>query len=79
MRKHTKIAGDFKVEDWLKLRKELNPTTTNNWSEGVKVLKARIESRFLNPIDAIKEGDQRNGFGFTISLVLIVLLVVLVF
>ena len=70
-----KIAKDFTVGDWKKLRDSLfQNNNKDNWEKAFDVFNSRIESRFLNPINQIKLIDKNNGEGFSIAIISIVLL-----
>ncbi|ATG46330.1 hypothetical protein CEW89_01350 [Celeribacter ethanolicus] len=62
----TKIAGNRTVGDWKAQRDQLSQgATVELWEETyVKFLKTRLYTRYLGPIDWLK--DQTNGEGFTI-------------
>ncbi len=68
MRQSVKIAGDLTVSDWktlsAKLRKDMdNPDL---WEEAFGYLETRLETRYLKPIEHIKENGSNEGEGFAI-------------
>ncbi|MEC8757647.1 MAG: hypothetical protein VXX44_06320, partial [Bacteroidota bacterium] len=83
-KKPMKISGNFTDNDWKDLRK--NPEIVRAltdidfdalpemWNDVITVFENRIKTRFLNPIDKIKEGDVRSGEGFSITLIAVVLM-----
>lgn len=69
-----RISKNFTVANWKELRKKLDVNTNNHWNEAVKVFQDRIDSRFLDPINKIKQNDLQEGEGFSIALISVVLL-----
>lgn len=56
----TEIASKFTVGDYDKLRPRLDPTNPQAegaWPEAIKVLRRRIEERFLSPVDQLIGGS----------------------
>ena len=70
-----KIAKDFTVGDWKKLRDSLfQNNNKDNWEKANQVFEDRIYSRFFNPIEKIKSIKKNEGEGFSIALISVVLL-----
>lgn len=68
-----KIAKDFSMVDW----NELRPTllySKGNWPLAIQVFEDRMNSRFINPIEKIKSIDKKEGEGFSIALISVVLI-----
>lgn len=66
-----KIAGNFKVSDWEKLRENLSTDdigNTEDWDKAFNIFKVRVETRFLNPINEILRmyPDGGKGEGFSV-------------
>ena len=74
MNDNTKIAKNFTVGDWKELRKKLKINESLNWDEAFNVFSDRISSRFLNPIEKIQHDGKKEGEGFSIALISVVLL-----
>lgn len=74
MNDNTKIAKNFTVGDWKDLRKKLKINESLNWDEAFNVFRDRISSRFLNPIEKIQHDGKKEGEGFSIALISVVLL-----
>lgn len=69
MSHNTKISGDKKIKDWIKLRSEIdnNPNDDNLWEKAFnEFLYNRIETRYLNPIKEINKKFNYQGEGFSI-------------
>jgi len=62
----TKIAGDYTVQTWIELRKQLlgDSPQKEDWEKAFKIFKKRVESRFLDPIDKIIQDKEKKGEGF---------------
>lgn len=70
-----KIAKDFTVGDWKKLRDSLfQNNNKDNWTKANQVFEDRIYTRFFNPIEKIKSIKKNEGQGFSIALISVVLL-----
>jgi len=69
-----KISKNFTVGDWKELRSKLKIENKEHWDKAVEVFNDRIHSRFLTPIERIKKGDTKQGEGFAITLISVVLL-----
>jgi hypothetical protein len=69
-----KISKNFTVGNWKYLRSKLEIENEDYWDKAVEVFNDRINSRFLVPIQRIKKGDTKQGEGFAITLVSVVLL-----
>lgn len=59
-KKDIKIAVNLTIEDWNKLDKNKN----NYWKEACKFFEERIETRYLEPIEAIQKLNINEGEGF---------------
>jgi hypothetical protein len=73
MKDNIKISKSFTVKDW----KELRPKLLNSeiyWEDAYQIFEDRINSRFFNPIEKIKTVGKNEGEGFSIALILVVLL-----
>jgi hypothetical protein len=79
-----KISGDFSNYDWIELRhntetiRALTQTDVEvlpaRWKKVIEVFENRMQTRFLNPIEKIKEKNYRYGEGFSITLIAVVLM-----
>src|SRR6266508_858094 len=66
----TKIASNFTVDHWKRLRLRLLTDDFDNpvaWAEAFDVFFNRIEIRFLNPINKILSISRFEGEGFSAS------------
>lgn len=60
-----RISGDFKIENWLSLKEKLiSNIHSDKWDDAIEIFENRVNSRFMNPIDAILKIDERKGEGF---------------
>jgi hypothetical protein len=68
----TKISGNNTVKDWKNLREKIraNPDEKALWKQAYDFFEKRIESRYLKPINDIKEKDKLIGEGFSIMAIL---------
>lgn len=68
----TRIAGNKTVLDWKNLRNQIRTDFNNSnlWNEAFDFFEERLETRYFKPIKDIKENDQYNGEGFTITAIL---------
>ena len=72
MKKDFKIAGRYTVNHWKKLRDKLpidEDSDNKCWNKAYKIFKRRVESRFLNPINAILKMHPEKGRGEGFSVV----------
>ena len=79
-----KISGDFTNQDWIALRanpeiikvltQEDNQVLPEQWKKAINVFENRTKTRFLNPIEKIKNEGVRSGEGFSITLIAVVLM-----
>ena len=62
----TTIAPEFSVEDWKDARAPiLNGSDVSGGIElAVKIMRGRLQSRFIGPIETILENDSASGEGF---------------
>lgn len=77
MEDNIRISRDFNVGQWKNLRKNLFKNNLEDWEGAISIFNDRISSRFLNPINSINnetDFEKRAGEGFSISLILIVLM-----
>lgn len=68
-----KIAKDFNMSDW----NELRPTlfySKGDWPLAIQVFEDRMNSRFVNPIEKIKSINKKEGEGFSIALISVILI-----
>lgn len=71
MNDNTKIAGDKSVNDWKILRNKLRDSSNNClWQEAYDFFENRLNTRYFNPINAIKNQDKYIGEGFSITAIL---------
>ncbi|MGR3301298.1 MAG: hypothetical protein ACUZ8I_02230 [Candidatus Scalindua sp.] len=71
MNDNTKIAGTKSVKDWKILRNKLRDNLDNSlWLEAYGFFENRLNTRYFNPIDAIKTQDKFIGEGFSITAIL---------
>ena len=74
MKDSTKIFGAKTVGDWKVLRDQLldNSDSDQNWIEAFELFKDRLDTRYFNPINAIKKHNQTKykGEGFAIMTIL---------
>jgi hypothetical protein len=69
------IAKDFTVGDWKNLREKLfEHDNYDAWTTAKNAFKNRINARFFDPIEKIKEGGLKTGEGFSITLIASILL-----
>lgn len=79
-----KISGNFTNHDWIKLRGNIeiinaltNPDPNElpiEWVSAIEVIENRVKTRFLDPIEKIKNDGVRSGEGFSITLIAVVLM-----
>src|SRR4051812_40530692 len=61
----TRISPRFRSSDWATLRSDLNdPGNVSAWAKAVEILHDRIESRFLEPIDRLRDTPESADLGF---------------
>lgn len=63
----TKISPRYLVSDWTSLRPELNDAgNTESWTRAIDIVNDRIQNRFLEPIDRLRDQPESAelGFGF---------------
>jgi len=71
MNDNTKIAGNKSVKDWKILRNKLRESLdTSLWQEAYDFFEIRLNTRYFNPINAIKNQDKFIGEGFSITAIL---------
>ena len=72
MDRSTKIAGELTIDNWLLLkdRLEKNFNSVQLWEDAYIFFEKRITSRYLKPIEAIKQNSNIEGEGFAISAIL---------
>jgi len=62
-----KIAGTKTVVDWEKLKPKLvENSPRENWKEAYNFFHERLRTRYLDPIERLKETDEKIGEGFAI-------------
>lgn len=61
-----KIAGDLTIEKWKELEKKLKPSYNSHWKEAYEFFESRIETRYVNPIEAILNMKSYKGEGFAV-------------
>jgi len=70
-----KISGNFTIGDWIELRIKLfNDNKPADWDKAIEVFVKRIESRFLEPIEAILSINKNEGEGFSASALMCLLI-----
>jgi len=67
-----KIAGNKTVLEWKNLRNKLRakPNDTNLWNEAYEFFDERLQTRYFKAIKDIKDNDELNGEGFSITAIL---------
>jgi len=68
MKKDIKIAGDYTVGDWLKLKVQVEADSENVelWNDAFDFFEKRLRSRYLQPIKLIENNSNVDGEGFSI-------------
>ncbi len=67
MNLNTRISRCKTVRDWLTIRPTLDAAATNEWRKVVRdYFFDRLQSRYLDPIDALQEHGTLAGEGFSI-------------
>ena len=67
-----KIAGNKTIFEWNALEKQIKSDIDNSnlWEEAFLYFENRINTRYLIPINSIKENDTCSGEGFSIVVIL---------
>jgi hypothetical protein len=68
----TKIAGDWTIDDWQRLKASLENDFHNDqlWNKAYTFFEKRIGSRYLIPIEIIEQNSNKKGEGFAISAII---------
>jgi hypothetical protein len=65
MTPQTRISPRFRSTDWAQLRPSLNDNANvEAWARAIEMLHDRIQSRFLQPVDHLKNAPQSTDLGF---------------
>jgi hypothetical protein len=67
-----KIADNLTIGDWLQLREllEVKQSRADLWSNAYDFFEKRMNTRYLNPIEAIERDAKIDGEGFAVTVII---------
>lgn len=67
----TRIAGDYTIGDWLRLKNSLERDFSNTiWKDAYTFFEMRITTRYLKPIEDIQKNSNIEGEGFSMMVII---------